>query len=337
MMRLVGILLWGGLGLLPAFTASALATSNFQESAPRKTSSTLAPTSPRSADKNWIEPTTGMGFVSLPGGCFAMGSAPYSEAGREDDEQPVHEVCLDPFWMGQHEVTNSQFILFLNLIGRKNPKDKPWFATLGKKRDVQHHIIGGMGRFGVISGQEGGPMTDVSWHGAQAFAQWLSQRNPGTFHLPSEAQWEYACRGGSTTPFHFGKTISAQTQANFNGQHPYDNAPKEIQRPSPTPVGSFPANTFGLHDLHGNVWEWLGDRYDEGFYGQEVATQKNPCNDCDETSAGGSRVIRGGSWKGIGRWLRCANRNSAHAGEHDNGIGFRLVYQPPADSSSGRR
>ena len=217
------------------------------------------------ASNEWTDPITGMEFVRIPGGCFQMGS-PKSEEGRYGNEKPVHEVCVDGFWMGKYEVTQAQW----QKIMGSNPSE-----FKGNSR----------------------PVEKVSWNGAQKFISKLSAntgKNPpqllpgGEFRLPTEAEWEYACRAGTTTPFSFGGTISTD-QANYNGNSVYGSGKKGVYRKQTTAVGSFPSNAFGLYDMHGNVWEWCEDTYHKDAYKNHH--RQNPL----VTSGGSSRVLRGGS------------------------------------------
>ena len=242
--------------------------------------------------ETWTDPTTGMEFVKIPGGCFQMGS-PESEKDRGSDEGPVHEVCVDGFWLGKYEVTQGQ-----------------WQAVMGENPS----------RF---KKGDNYPVEKVSWNATQEFFKKLNARGSGRFRLPTEAEWEYACRAGTTTPFHFGETISADTQANYDGNYPYGGGSKEKYRKSTTPVGSFPSNAWGLHDMHGNVWEWVQDKYDEKAY--QKHERRNPIYE----ESGSRRVFRGGSWNDNARYLRCADRGRSVAGNGDNNLGLRVVAASP--------
>ena len=254
----------------------------------------------------WQDPVTDMTFVWVPGGSFMMGSSD-SEASHENNEGPVHKVYVDSFWMGKYEVTNEQFTAFLNDKGIRGSKDKPWFET--KAEDSHSQVTGSVGNFRVESGYDDYPVVNVSWYGADAFAKWLSKKTGHKFRLPTEAEWEYACRAGTTTPFYFGDTISTD-QANYDG-----NYVKKATR-----VGSFSANGFGLYDMHGNVWEWCEDWYKKDFYSQ--SSRNNP--ECED-SRSGYRVLRGGSWVNNPRNLRCANRDRDTPDFRYNFNGFRLI------------
>jgi formylglycine-generating enzyme required for sulfatase activity len=163
------------------------------------------------------------------------------------------------------------------------------------------------------------PVEQVSWDDANEFCQKLSQKTGKKYRLPSEAEWEYACRAGTTTPFHFGETITTDV-ANYNGNYTYASAPKGVYRQKTTDVGSFPANNFGLYDLHGNVWEWCADIWHENYNGAP--------SDGSIWESGGDntqRLLRGGSWNSDPRRCRCENRVRYYPDLRDNDFGFRLV------------
>ncbi len=173
-------------------------------------------------------------MVEIPGGTFLMGS-PEDEPLREDSEGPQHKVTVQPFFMGKFPVTQEQY----EAIMGKNPS-----SFKGKNK----------------------PVECVSWDNAVEFCAKISQRTGKPYRLPSEAEWEYACRAGSTkpTPFHFGDTITTDL-ANYNGNYTYGSAPKGQYRQQTTDVGSFPANAFGLYDIHGNIWEWCEDCWFDNY------------------------------------------------------------------------
>ncbi len=248
----------------------------------------------------------GMKFALIPGGTFLMGS-PEEEEG-EDDEHPQHEVEITrPFFMGISQVTQEEY----HQVMGANPS---WFcaaARIGKDR-VQ---ILDTKRF---------PVETVSWDDARAFCDALSNRleekKAGrNYRLPTEAQWEYACRGGATTSqfFHFGYSLSS-TQANFDGNYPDGSGEKGPYLGRPCPVSCYPANALALFDMHGNVWEWCFDWYDEGYY------KNSPKKDPQGPESGEYRVLRGGSWRYGGYNCRAALRNRSAPGDRDNSNGFRV-------------
>jgi formylglycine-generating enzyme required for sulfatase activity/predicted Ser/Thr protein kinase len=235
-------------------------------------------------------------MVEIPGGRFNMGS-PASEAGRSSDESPQHQVTLSPFLMGKFTVTQAQWeaVASLPKVERDLKPDPSRFK--GKNRPVER----------------------ISWYDAVEFCARLSQKTGKTYRLPSEAEWEYACRAETTTPFHFGATITTDL-ANYNGNVTYGSAPKGKYRETTTDVGTFPPNAFGLYDMHGNVWEWCADVWHENYNGAPV--------NGSVWSAGGDnsrRILRGGSWDGSPRYCRSARRLNNSRVIFFNLIGFRVV------------
>ena len=230
-----------------------------------------------------------MTFAWIPPGSFLMGS-PESEAEREDDEHQ-HRVTLSRgFYLGIHAVTQAQWRAVMD----NNPS-----RFKGKNRPVKR----------------------VSWDDCQAFCTKLSQAQGRQFCLPSEAEWEYACRAGTTTPFFFGATLSTD-QANYNGNDPYGTGAKGVYRKQATSVGNFPPNAWGLFDMHGNVWEWCQDEYrdDEDYDTKNNLETENIVNT--------ARVLRGGSWFFDARNCRAARRNwNAASNRNSIDVGFRVVIR----------
>jgi len=227
-----------------------------------------------------------MSFRWCPPGTFLMGS-PECEAGRFHNEGPQTTVTLTKgFWMGEAPVTQSQYEAVID----GNPSDFRGDGTL--------------------------PVERVSWDEAMAFCQALSKKSGKQVGLPTEAQWEYACRAGMTTPFHFGATISTD-QANYNGNQTNDSGRTGVYRQKTTPVGNFPANAWGLKDMHGNVWEWCQDWY--GAYPGATVADHVGCN------CGPNRVIRGGGWGGSSARLRSACRFGITPDSRSCDLGFRVA------------
>jgi formylglycine-generating enzyme required for sulfatase activity len=239
-------------------------------------------------------------MVEIPGGKFNMGS-PASEAGRRDNESPQHQVTISPFLIGKFTVTQAQWQAVTNLpkVQRDLKPDPSNFK--GKNR----------------------PVEGVSWYDAVEFCARLSQKTGKTYRLPSEAEWEYACRAGTTTPFHFGATITTDL-ANYDGNSTYGSAPKGQYRQATTDVGTFPPNAFGLYDMHGNVWEWCADVWHKNYNGA-------PVNGSVWSSGGNNslRVLRGGSWGYIPEDCRSANRFWFVPDVVLNGRGFRVILSSP--------
>ena len=231
-------------------------------------------------------------MVKIPGGRFLMGS-PDTEAERDSHEGPQHYVDVPEFWMGKYVVTQQQW----KAIMGNDPSD-----FKGKNRPVER----------------------VSWNNATEFCQKLSKKTGRDYRLPSEAEWEYACRAGTTTPFYFGETITGEL-ANYRASETYADEPKGEYREQTTPVGEFPPNAFGLYDMHGNVWEWCQDVGHSNYDG-------SPVDGSAWVNGGDSsrRVLRGGSWYFYPRWCRSAYRNIYYSVETGFiNIGFRLVSFPP--------
>ncbi|MGO9415195.1 MAG: SUMF1/EgtB/PvdO family nonheme iron enzyme [Syntrophobacteraceae bacterium] len=257
--------------------------------------------------KTWKEPVTGLVFVWAPGGCFLMGS-PQNEKDRFADEGPVHEVCVDGFWISQTVVTNAQF--------RKFQKDHD-------SRDYAGHSLNG----------DGQPAVYVSWVDANNFSQWLAGQNGGQykFRMPTESEYEYACRAGTDTSRYWGDDASraciyenvadytAQRQLGIKPVHECDDG-----YATTAPVGSFRPNALGLYDMLGNVQQWCADVYGVDSY---VRHDRNNPQNTDE-SMGQSRVIRGGGWRGSVGSVRCAVRGSGLPNSMKDDLGFRIVREP---------
>jgi formylglycine-generating enzyme required for sulfatase activity len=239
----------------------------------------------------------GMKLVLLPEGRFSMGS-PSTETERDLDEGPVHEVVLTrPFLLGVYPVTQRQYE---KLMGT-NPS----------------HFTHGRG------GGPDYPVEKVSWEEAVEFCRRLSALPEESaagrvYRLPTEAEWEYACRAGTTTPVTFGPSLSSR-MANFNGRYPYGGAMKDRYLEQTTRVGSYPANAWGLYDMHGNVSEWCADWYEEKYYRQ------SPREDPRGPAQGTKKVARGGSCLSLGRFCRSAYRFGVLPTNRDLDVGFRVA------------
>ncbi|TGO02110.1 hypothetical protein PN36_30295 [Candidatus Thiomargarita nelsonii] len=221
-------------------------------------------------------------MVYIPSGTFIMGS-PETEKDRDSDESPQHEITIEPFYISKYPVTQAQ-----------------WQAIMG---DNPSNFKG-----------DNRPVEKVSWDEAVKFCQRLSYKTGRIYSLPSEAQWEYACRAGTTTPFYFGETITTDL-ANYNGKYSYGSGSKGVYRKETTEVGSFPPNAFGLYDMHGNVWEWCADSWHDNYEGAP--------SDGSVWEKEKSRVVRGGSWYDEPRYARSADRYNYSS--QDSHIGLRLV------------
>ncbi len=225
-------------------------------------------------------------LVHIAPGKFMMGS-PKEEVGRREgpnNAERQHEVQISKgFWMGVHEVTQEVY----DQVMGKNPSH-----FKGKRL----------------------PVEQVTVEDAMEFCKRASKIEGRTFDLPTEAEWEYACRAGSKGPFHSGNALSSK-QARFNGTHPYGGAEPGAYLSGTAPVGSFEPNAFGLYDMHGNVWEWCKDTYTEG---PNLARQKYQTYN----------IVRGGSWNSTGDGCRSAMRGALAPEGRDYGTGFRVVVRP---------
>ena len=253
----------------------------------------------------------------IPPGRFWMGS-PESEPERRDSEGPQHLVQLQGFFMSQTPITQAQW---REVAGWKEGPGEQWGREL--KLDPS--------RF--QSNNDHYPVENVSWLDAMEFCNRLSQRTGRTYTLPSESQWEYACRAGTTTPFHFGDTISPEL-ANYRGDFAYADGPQGVYREKTTPVGMFPANAWGLHDMHGNVWEWCLDEWHDSYEG--APTDGRAWLDAAEGQKSKesvkSKLLRGGSWLDLPRFCRSACRFLPRPGIAYSGVGFRVVCLPQGPS-----
>jgi formylglycine-generating enzyme required for sulfatase activity len=235
-------------------------------------------------------------LVCIPGGTFTMGS-PDSKENRTYAERPPHQVRVQPFLMGKYQVTQAQWqaVVAWPKIDRDLEADPARFK--GKNR----------------------PIEQVSWDDAVEFCQRLSKHTGREYRLPSEAEWEYACRAGTTTPFHFGSTITPDL-ANYDGNYTYGAGPKGKYREQTTDVGSFPPNALGLYDMHGNVWEWCLDHWHDTYEGAPTDGSAW-LSSRDNTQ----QLRRGGSWASYPRDCRSANRNGSARDSQNYLIGFRIV------------
>lgn len=225
-------------------------------------------------------------LIALPGGTFQMGSLPRQAGG---DEKPRHLVSLPPFLIAQSLVNQQQ-----------------WQAVIGHLPPCR--FLG-----------PDLPVERVSWKQARAFCQALTKKTARDWRLPSEAQWEYACRAGTVTPFSTGETITT-AYANYCGEHIFRNEPRGAYRHTSTPAGTYPANPFGLYDMHGNLWEFCADRWHPDYSGAPF--------DGTPWEQGGEdryRVARGGSWHEPPGNCRSATRLRVAEDEEDDLLGFRIV------------
>jgi len=262
-------------------------------------------------------PTISIATVNIPGGTFSMGS-PITEYQRDTDEVQ-HQVSLTAFKMSKYEITNAEFALFLNAksIGSNGiyaagayPTQALIFASSGNHDFGLHYTNA---QWVPSTGCDNRPVVGVTWYGATEFAAFAGGS------LPTEAQWEYACHAGTSTPFNTGDCLS-NTQANYDWSHPYNTCTNSITTsPASTlAVGTYAPNALGLYDMHGNVWEWCSDWY--GTY--STAPQTNPVG----PASGTYRVLHGGSLINDAQYCRAAFRDNFIPSFHDYYIGFRMVF-----------
>jgi formylglycine-generating enzyme required for sulfatase activity len=273
-----------------------------------------------------------MEFVHLEAGEFTMGTTPaqielllklFPDAKREDfsAEQPAHTVRISkPFLMGKHKVTISQFHSFVaatqypadaDADSRQGAKPRPWFPQ------AEDH-----------------PMVNVSWNDVHAFCDWLSAKENGRvrYRLPTEAEWEYACRAGTTTLFPNGddpeKLALIANVADASARRRYPDWNWTIKADDghvyASPVGAFAPNAWGLYDMIGNVWEWCEDGYDANYY----KSLESPCVDPKGPGQSASRVFRGGCWFITPKRCRPADRGAFGPAFRCSFLGFRLVADP---------
>jgi len=262
-----------------------------------------------------LDETIRLDMMQIPSGTFLMGS-PRDELDNFEDEQPQHAVTVPAFFLARIPITQAQ-----------------WRVVAGYDRVAQDldpapsHFKG-----------DNRPVERVSWDDATEFCQRLTRRTGRTYRLPSEAEWEYACRGGTTTPFHFGETLSDDL-ANYCAKDreisgtlykgAYGRGILGQYRQETTDVGQFPANQFGLYDMHGNVWEWCED----DWHGSYEGAPKDGSAWVESDGATTFRLVRGGSWKGSPRSCRSASRSFYARDFRDGYIGFRVCCVPPPISS----
>jgi formylglycine-generating enzyme required for sulfatase activity len=273
-------------------TGTYLLTYSVQDAAgnPATATRTVTVTGNRTVDLN---ATVAMDMIWVPAGTFTMGS-PTTEAGRQSDREDEHNVSLTKgFYLGKYEVTQAQYeAVMTGVTGDRNATPSNWHGNPDR------------------------PVEMVSWDDAQVFLTRLNEQQAGnlppgwSYVLPTESQWEYACRAGTTTAYSWGDSI-ASTNANYNASG-YSQT---------RDVGKYSANPWGFFDMHGNVWEWTADAY------QATYPPGNPVVDPSGPASGSNRVRRGGSWHGGGTYLRSAKRFHNSPGSRHSDIGFRVGFQ----------
>lgn len=224
-------------------------------------------------------------MIVIPSGIFKMGSLPHQ---GNSDEQPQHLVTIKSFMMGKFLITQGQ-----------------WKVVMGRLPPCRFK-------------GENLPVERVSWNDAQKFCQQLWKITGRNYQLPSETQWEYACRAGTTTPFSFGETLSVQV-ANFNGEHTFREEPRGFYFHSTNEGGKFPPNAFGIYDMHGNLWEWCADTWLDDYSSSPRDSSSYQNKDSKY------HVARGGSWHEPPSLCRSAARLRVLQSDADEVMGFRVV------------
>ena len=246
-----------------------------------------------SAGDTWTDSVTGMEFMWVPKGCFQMGSN-----SGQDDEKPIHEICIDGVWMGKYEITVGQFTKFKNEMGYSSEPSNEWKCK-------------GTAKVDGFSQTSEHPVACVTWKDVKAFAEWLSRKSGKNYRMPTEAEWEYACRsGGKDQKYCGGNNLDGLGwySANANGKT--------------HAVGRKQKNGLGLYDMSGNVWEWVNDWYEEGYYA------KSPKRNPKGPASASARVNRGGGWDYVAGLARSAYRAGNVPDSRVNNLGARLVRQP---------
>jgi len=283
-----------------------------------------------------------MEFVLVPAGEFVMGSKLSAAevvrkyGGQEDwykVEHPAHRVRITkPFYLGKHEVTREQFARFVDDARYRTDAEKEGSGFAMTKEGPA--LVEGLSwrRPGIKQGANH-PVVQISWKDADAFCKWLSKKTGRRIALPTEAEWEYACRAGADSPFWFGSTAedgkgklnwcdeAANKWVSQYDRHFDENVEYDDGYGTTAPVGRYDFNAWGLYDMHGNVWEWCGDRYDGDYYGN------SPKDDPKGPGSGSARVVRGGSWFFNPRFCRSAYRRRFLPSNRSNIIGCRLVLR----------
>jgi formylglycine-generating enzyme required for sulfatase activity len=285
-------------------------------------------------EPEFIDNSLKMRLVRIPAGEFERG-APDSETEASSDEKPQHRVRIgQAFYLGKHEVTVGQFRDFVRSENYQTNAE-----SLGGGWGFNDAIKRIEGKFTKYHWQNPGfpqgddhPVVNVSWNDAESFCKWLSRKEGRTYRLPTEAEWEYACRAGTATRFYSGDdpesltrvgNVSDGTYKKMLPANAFSAVVAEDGYVFTAPVGKFDPNRFGLHDMHGNVWEWCSDSYDRECYHKKV--KDNP----QVPPTGLSRIQRGSSWKDPPLSSRSASRNSNPCDSSNVDVGFRILLVAP--------
>lgn len=315
----------------PASSPAPAETKQDAQQPPAEPKPEQPPAETVASSQTWREPTTGLEFVWVPGGCYEMGS-PSGEKGRKSDESLPHKVCVEGLWVGKTEVTVGAFRRFVQAAGYKTEAEREgfsWYFTRARewiKRD------GTNWQNVAFDQKDDHPVINVSWNDAKAMADWLSRQDKGTFRLPKEEEWEYGCRAGTKTARFWGDSPDeACRYANVSDWSLKKAYPDSFIHECDdgfihsSPAASFQPNGFGLYDMLGNVSEWCEDA--SGRSGGKWKPNPNRL----VNSGQADRVFRGGSWRNDPDRVRCADRAASDPVFRRPGLGFRLVRQgnPP--------
>lgn len=262
-------------------------------------------------------------FVFIKGGTFLMG-APKDEPESREEEKPQHWVQVSDFYLSKYPVTLAQFEAFIQATGYQTDADRNGGSNFwrGSKWELKAGVNWRCDVNGEAQSDKQHPVIHVSWNDTQAYCNWLAGQIKMPVRLPFEAEWEYACRAGTTSPFNTGANLSTE-QANYNGNYPYNNAPKGTYLEQTSPVGMYAPNAWGLYDMHGNIWEWCEDWYSDTYY-QDCAKQ-GLVLDPKGPNTGSLRVLRGGSWLDYARDCRAAFRRRYEPVHRYARPGFRPI------------
>ncbi len=253
----------------------------------------LMPNLAISSPKVWIEKNTKMEFVWIPGGCFVKGCLP-QDKDCYFDEKPSKKVCVKGFWMSKYEVTLEQWKMFI-----KETKYKPIKKDLWGCEDTAKP---------TFPQSPNHPVVCVNWFDAKAFAKWLTQKTKINFRLPTEIEWEYACKTSNNHLFSCGEKVDGNTANFWSG---FGGKSKKDKFKFTSPIGYFSPNEFGIYDLSGNVWEWTEDWYSTAG----IPERKD------------KKIIKGGGWESKAKFLRCSTRKGIFPERNYDTVGFRLVAE----------
>jgi formylglycine-generating enzyme required for sulfatase activity len=251
-------------------------------------------------------------LVPIPAGNFIMGS-PAKELGRVDDEDQLQVAIAKPFAVGRFAVTRREFAAFVSATNYKTEVGCRIYHGTGWRQQADRNW-----QAPGFAQTDNHPVVCVTWHDAKAYVAWLTSVTGKSYRLLSEAEREYVARAGTTTPFWFGKTVTAK-QANYNSNTLYGSGVRGNWRKTTVPVNDFAPNSWGLHNVHGNVWDWTEDGWNKGNTGNPGNGEPRTMGDCTQ------RVIRGGSWFVNPDALRSAFRNSYRPTYRGSNIGFRVA------------